>query len=595
MLLPTAALLLLLAAAPASDRLDEAIGADELLADVRWLADDEREGRGILHEGLDEAAEYAADHFGRLGLETFDAEGFDGYFHEFDHDYGATLDEAKTTLTVGGEAFEIGADFQPFGWSAEGDFSGPLAFAGYGASSPGNGHDDYANVDVAGKVVLVLRYEPFDVEGNSKFTGDDNYSPAAQFFVKAKQAADRGAKALLVVNPPDHGPEGMAGPAPVGDVRRRADIPAFHVTQAAAERLLAAANLPPLAELQASVDATGPASAVTDLEVSGGWDAEPRALPLKNVVAYLPGAIEDEYVVVGAHYDHVGHGEYGSGAPGEIHNGADDNASGTAGVLEVAEALALRAKDGERPRRSVVFALFTAEENGLIGSAALVRDFPVPLEDVVGMVNLDMIGRLREETLYVGGADSGRGLGEIVDRIAADSPLDTSPIEGMGGASDHANFVGRRIPSVFLHTGLHPEYHRPGDDADLINAEGLAEVTRFAEALTLAIADADREALAFQTPPSPAGNRVRLGVRLAEGLTVGEVVEGSVADAAGVLAGDRIVKLGDADVTDARDLLTLLGNHDFGDATSLTVARDGEETALPIVFAAPSTRPTARP
>lgn len=586
--------------------LTEEITPEELHASVAWLADDAREGRGLLTEGLDEAAEFAATHFAALGLEKPEGGGFDRYFQAFDVPFGRELIEEETSLSGEGVVpMEAGVEFIPYDWSNPGEFEGEFAFAGYGISN--EEYDDYADIDVKDKVVLVLRYEPHDAEGNSRLTGTEQKSAAAQFFVKARAAERAGAKALLIVNPPNFGPESDEL-AEFGRGRRRTDLPVFQVTQEAANALLEAAGLPRLVELQERIDSTGePASQLGNgLVVSGGWAAKDRVKETRNVAGILRGKKADEYVVLGAHFDHVGRGEYGSRHDGNaIHNGADDNASGTAAVLEVAETLALEAKAGNPPERSVIFVLFTAEELGLIGSEHFVRKSPVPTEQMVGMVNLDMVGRIRDETLFVGGQGTANHLQPTINRLFEESPLSMEPMDGSyDSRSDHANFIRRDIPSIFLFSGMHPQYHGPEDDVGLINFEGLADTAQLAKQLVTAMTVASEDELAF-TRPAPRGAQAdgpRLGVRVGEatsGVGIADVAEGSAAAQAGIQQGDILVSLDGKALNGIDDLRAALGDVDTANPVPAIILRGNRYLNVDVDFSAQSpttpTTPTTRP
>ena len=579
--------------------MSEEIEPAEVIAAIEWLSDDARMGRSLLNDGRDAAADFIATQFKAIGLQEPDADDFDGYFQSFDVGMGRQPVPEETTLAAEGvDDLKVGEGFEPFGWAAEGEFEGELVFGGYGIDTPN--YKDLEGTDVKGKVVLMFRYEPHDEEGNSRLTGTDNRSPAAQFFRKVANAEEAGAAAVLIVNPPKFGPEGDVLP-PTGGGRRRATggIPAFGITQAAANELLAAAELPDLATLQDEIDSTGePASqAGNGLVVRGQSKSEDTVAIGKNVVGILPGKNADEFVVVGAHFDHVGHGEYGSGdSSGAVHNGADDNASGTSAVLEIAEAFAMEAKNGNVPERTLVFALFDAEELGLLGSRHLVEHMPVPTDEIVGMVNLDMIGRLREDTVYVGGANTVPGLQKTLDAMFEASPLKSEIMDSsFDGRSDHANFIRNDIPAIFLFTGLHPEYHGPDDDAPLINEEGLAQIATMAKELMVAMSEGDRETtLKFQGPQqanAQASRPNRAGSRM--GVTFGDsdnggVLLASVDDAesamakAGLEDGDVIVAFDGDPVNSQRDLFraATFASRSGVDSAKLIVLRDGEYMTL---------------
>ena len=452
----------------------------QLRDDVAWLADDARTGRGIGTPGLDASGDYLAQRFKDLGLQPLPS--LDGYFQSFDYVFGSELVADKTGLVAdGGAALKAGVDFEPLGWSTAADFKGPLIFGGYAIDSDRYKYDDFAGLDAKGKVVLCLRYEPHDADGKSRLTKSDRFSREASLVAKARAAENAGAVALLIVDPPLHH-EGGDVLMDMGSTERQvAGIPVFHLKHAAADDLLKADGLPDVRELQASIDKAGkPASAAGNgLVVGGGFDTADRTVRLRNVVAVLPGERADEYVAVGAHYDHLGYGAYGSNdGEGRVHNGADDNASGTSVVLAAAEAFA---KSDVRPPRSIIFICFTGEEIGLVGSDHFVKNCPVPTAQIAAMLNLDMVGRVRDEKLSVGGMGTAAVLPQIVARADAGSPLETSDLGHLfDDRSDQASFIAAGIPSLFLFSGMHADYHAATDDVALVNFDGLAQVARFA-------------------------------------------------------------------------------------------------------------------
>lgn len=582
-----------------------AISVEQIEKDVRWLADDARQGRGILTPGLDEAADYIAKRFEELGLKPID--GLEGYFQPFERDFGQELNTEKTTLFAkGAEGLKLGEDFNPLSWSTPGQFEEELVFAGYGITSERYDWDDYADVDVEGKVALVLRYEPHKEGGQSFFTNSEQFSPEAALFAKARDAEEAGAKALLIVDPPMHHEEDVEL-MEFGTGRQRADIPVFHVTREAANKLLAAAGLEDLEALQKEIDeSAAPASEETALEVSGGLEAEQRTVNVKNVIGLLPGKKADEYIVVGSHYDHVGLGSYGSSSGfGEIHNGADDNASGTTAMLALAEAFAKR---GEKPERSIVFVAFTAEEIGLVGSAYMTDNPPVPLEETVAMVNMDMVGRVRDDTLFVGGMDMAPAYRGMLEEADERSPLKLDDMgSAFGGRSDHANFNRKKIPSIFFFSGLHEEYHKPTDDADLVNFEGIAQASRLAYEVIEELTIISREELTFTEPggremmedqpttrrgadQQETPRRVRLGVMPSleqsdePGVLVSAVSENTPAAAAGLRPGDRIIRVNDREITSLEDLQGALVEAEPGDKATIVVKRDGTDVRIEVTF-----------
>ena len=330
---------------------------------------------------------------------------------------------------------------------------------------------------------------------------------------------------------------------------------------------------------------------------------QPWELPTRNVAAILPGrdpTLRDEFVVVGAHFDHLGRATSGALDPGAgdaIRNGADDNASGTAAVLELARLLARRP-----PARSVVFVAFSGEELGLLGSQHFVEHPPVPLEDMRAMLNFDMVGRLRDDRLIVYGVASAAELPAIVDSANVAPRLAISAVGDGFGPSDHSSFYAKGIPVLHFFTDLHEDYHRATDDAPLVSAAGMARVVDFAERIVRDIADRaapltyQRSAAPVASGPASNSNRVYLGTipdmaaGEGTGLRITGVTPGSPGDAAGLRAGDIVVELGGKAVTDLYSYTDALYARSPGDVVTIVVLRDGQRVTLEATLAARSGR-----
>jgi hypothetical protein len=475
----------------------------QLAADVAWLASDDRDGRLTGSAGAEASADYIAARYRGLGLAPLPKLG---YRQAFSFPWRTSIRD-HTALAIGDRVLRLQQDFVPYAFSGLGEFSGRPAFVGYGVVSEQYHYDDYANVDVKGRVVIALRYEPHDiVSGKSRFKGRE-FTAAATLEAKVAAARAHGAAALLQVTPPHHHPKEPPLPkfASEGGRSFEAPIPVLSITSAVADKLLRV----PISGLQAAIDVWGePMSfAFDDAVINGTVDLEIGDLRGTNVAAILPGVgpHANEFVVVGAHYDHLGRGLLFSRKPDsdEIHNGADDNASGVAAMLSVAQ----RLKDQRLPR-SILFVAFSGEEEGLRGSQAFVADPPVPLDRIVAIVNLDMVGRVQNQALWVGGGTTRADFSRMLAGADHRSPLQLSDLgeEGMG-QSDHASFAAVRIPGLFLFSGMHPQYHRPDDDVKLINFEGLNAVADLASDLVQRIAAAPREPFVDQPKPRPMGTR----------------------------------------------------------------------------------------
>jgi len=519
------------------------LSAERLRADVSYLASDELLGRDIGGDGIAAAEEYIAAVFADAGLEPLPGEsdfflefplyrrGYDseGTFLEVRQERSGQADGAPSGAVLR-EAL-LGEDFRPLYFSGYGRWEGPLVFAGYGITAPEYGYDDYEGLDARGKVVLVLRHEPNENDPESVFAGTE-LTRHALFTEKAEAARRNGAVGLLVVTDPlNHAPgddlraEGVFSlDASLGDggffSDRMTGFPAIHVSRELVDSLLGEDGR--LEQMQTAMDSGEKPSAWPVAWASGpivvsvavAVDEEVETIRCRNVAAFLEGAdpeLKGEIVVVGAHHDHIG---AFAGNVDVIYNGADDNASGTAGVLELARAFARRGP----ARRSIAFVTFSAEEKGLFGSQALVdRWRPGPngtpgglAGEIRCMLNLDMIGRNPEEPVGVvnasaelrrlleaadaEGARGGEGAAEGAERRGgADAPRGSLPLlplrfrgAARGTASDADPFQRRGIPAVFMTTGLHEDYHRVTDHAELIEYERMKRILelcyRFLEA-----------------------------------------------------------------------------------------------------------------
>ena len=573
------------------------IDSAALARDVTWLADPARTGRGVGTPGNAASAEFIAARMKEIGLAPGGASG--SFLDPFEAPVDARL-RGENALEIAGRAFALSSEWQPFTFSDDADVKGELVWAGYGITAPALGHDDYAGLDVKGKVVLVAAHVPRESDPASPFR-DPRAFQLGEWRYKAMNARDHGAAAMLAVRDDWNHP----GPDEIapwqGHVSSRAGVAAARVTARALR--------------EAGVDVARLAGAV---ERGGAPGGRPLGLPVRlavgiaqetartaNVIGLLPGSGApggraaasgaSRCVVVGAHYDHLGFGGEASLAPGvhAVHPGADDNASGVAALLAVARAMAADAQ----PRRNVAFVAFSGEELGLLGSARFVKRPPpgCELDAVQLMVNLDMVGRPQHGTVYVEGADTAAGGRARVARLAAEPPAIRLELAFGGdgyGPSDQTSFYARGVPVVFLFTGAHADYHRPSDTADKIDPQGLREVARLAYRTASAAAEDAQRYVVVKTPPPPgshAGARERgsgygaylgsipdFGEHAERGVLLTGARPGSPAEKAGLRAGDLLVKLGGATVASLEDLALALRAHRPGDVVELEWTRGAE-------------------
>ena len=563
-----------------------------LLEQVKTLAAPDMEGRASGTTGAERAARHIETELQRLGLRPGGDDG--GWRQGFTVPTGIRLGEGNALGIVAPSprALRLGRDFVPLTVSADGGWDGDVVFAGFGITAPDVGWDDYGGLDVRGRLVLVVEGEPRRADPGGPFRRPDAYHYAERSH-KVINAREHGAAGVLLVAHPDRA--GAALPALTG-LGQPWSIFALAVSHETADALLAPAGLT-LAAATAGVE-TGPAPksfAVAGVRASVSVALVRERGRAANVVGILPGRdarLRDETIVIGAHYDHLGRGGEGSLAPdalGAVHHGADDNASGVAAVLGLARAFAAA---GGAPR-TLVFVAFAGEEMGLLGSTHYVRHPARPLDRTVLMLNLDMVGRLRERTVYVGGVDGGSGLRELVSAHAGGLTL---VLRGDPfGPSDHTAFYSAGRPVLFLFTGAHADYHRPSDTWDKINGAGLAEVTAFAARVVDAVASATTPPayVRMSAPPSSVrggygpffGVVPEFGERETGGVRVGDVRAGSPAEAAGVRAGDVIVTFAGMTVTTLQDFSFALRSRRPGDRVDVVVVRDGAERRFQAVLA----------
>jgi hypothetical protein len=558
------------------------------LQDIKALTTPAMEGRGDGTKGLTRAERLIEKRFQSLGLKPA---GANSYAQPFTVITGAKLKSNNhLTVEISGakKALKPNQDFVPFSFSSSGSVSGSVVFVGYGASAEEFQYDDYAGVDVKDKIVVVLRYEP---TGFAQKSGNQGLTQHSQLITKAINARNHGAKAIVLVNGKlGEGEEDLltrfgsvSGPENVG-------IPFIQVKNAVAESWLQAAGKS-LAELQNQINASSkPASlALPDnLRLALNVSIENTRATVKNVLAYLPGKT-DEYIIIGAHYDHLGRGNFDSLAPsqiGQIHPGADDNASGTAGVLELARLFAPMQRE---LRRGILFASFAGEELGLLGSAAWVKAPTLPLDKAVAMINMDMIGRIKDEKVFIGGTGTGSTFKALLEAAQSKSALKPEYSAGGYAASDHTSFVAKKIPVLFFFSGLHSDYHKPSDTWDKINAPGAAQVLDLVANIGAELVTAgERPAFVNVVEDRPAagtgggrgygpyfGSIPDFG-QTENGVKFADVRPGSPAAKAGLKAGDVLVQFGDKPIKNLYDFTDALRRSKVGDVVEVKVLRDGQ-------------------
>jgi len=576
------------------------IDPDRYLAEVKYLASPELKGRGTGDPGLEKAARYIERQFRAAGLQPLSQ----GYFQKFPVTTKARLGPRnRFEFSENGrrKTLRVQQDFIPFNFSASGKLAGGVVFAGYGITAPEYHYDDYAGLDVRGKLVLVLRHEPQENDEKSVFLGK-LLTQHALFWTKAANAKRHGAAALLVVGDPVHHPGDrdelwkfgrFAGPMDAG-------IPAMQVKVAVAEEWLAASGKK-LDQVAEAIDKDlQPRSFALpgSIEVHAEADLRREVKTVRNVCGFLPGA-SDEYVVIGAHYDHLGLGDQNSLAPsqaGQVHPGADDNASGTAGVIELARWFGSQPKQ----KRGLLFLAFAGEELGLLGSRYWVDHPELDQGKAVAMINLDMIGRVRDHKVYVGGAGSGTTFQTLLDRVLPQHNLKADGISGAeAGASDHASFLSKQTPALFFFSGLHADYHKPSDTWDKIDAPDAAQLLAAVAEIATGLADEpDRPRFVKSAVPNPGamgepgagrgygawfGSVPDFG-QTGKGVKFADVTPGSPAANAGLRAADVLVEFDGAPVGNLYDFTYALRAKKPGDRVVVKVLRGAETVSATVTL-----------
>jgi aminopeptidase YwaD len=688
-LLPLVVLVLVSPAALAQQKTSDRNVPDveRLRAHINYLASDKLEGRRTGTPGAEEAARYVAEEFMRYGLRPSASANCDKpvdcYMQEFPYVAGVELGRGNTmtlaTLAADGSPqvtpatldLRAGEDWMPLGFSASARVeSAPVVFVGYGITDAGQNYDDYKGAGVKDKIALAFSGTPDGDNPHGRFTR------SGELRFKAAAARAAGAKALVVIASEENFKDDKLARLKYDNAGGDAGLPVVAVSRQAAAKILGAGGITQLAAVEKTVREWGSTShtepntgdwltrlklrAPEGIALSITTDIVRKNAPAANVVGVLEGSdpkLRDEVIVIGAHYDHLGRGGEGSLAPreGEIHHGADDNASGTAGLLELAR---LFSQERERMRRTIVFVAFGGEEEGLIGSSYYVEHSARPLEQTVAMINMDMVGRLKDDALTVGGVGTSPQWREWIRKAndgykvtvnpsavggAQQNPVadgaprergasqdsskqakqasrsqktkDETPVVITGtdgrtvatatpaalftlrlnedgyGPSDHSSFYSKKIPVLFFFTGAHEDYHKPSDTADKINYEGEAGVLQFVREIVYDLQAADTRpafTLAKSEPNSRSnGFRVYLGTipsyaDSSDGLKLDGVREGSPAEAAGLKAGDRVVKLAGRDVRNVYDYTQALSEMKAGQQYEVEVVREGQRLTLKI-------------
>jgi len=563
---------------------------------VKLLADPALEGRGIGTHGLDSAGVFIASEMKKSDLEPCGDNGT--YFQSFEVTTGVTVGE-PAGLQGGGIDIRTGDEFQPLGFSTSGTVREPVVFAGYGITASGYDYDDYAGLDARDKLVLVFTNEPGEMDSTSKFDGNVN-TPYAELRTKAINAREHGALGLLVVNGPRyHAGEPLRPPRSDGGGYMSSGLLAATISERAAAALMARAKTQ-LADAQMAIDrGEKPHSFALGESATVTVTLKRTRATIRNVLGTIRGRDTTRTLVIGAHYDHLGYGQEGSLAPDSHlpHLGADDNASGVAAMLGVARTEGARLRAGQPPEHTLIFCAFTGEEAGLLGSGHFVEDPPRPLESVDAMLNMDMVGRLRDNKLMVMGVGTATELPAMVTAAnQSTAKFDLKTGQDGYGPSDHSSFYKKQIPVLFLFTGAHADYHKPSDTWDKINYPGLARVSAYAGALFDSL-DARPRLHYLQAKSDSSTGRIAGGggygsylgtipdyMQTEGGVLLSGVRAGGPADLGGLKGGDVIVGFDGVKIDNIYDYTYALRSRKPGQSVRIMIKRGNQSLDLTVTL-----------
>lgn len=561
------------------------ITADEILQHINYLASDELEGRFTGSKGEKLAAEYIVKEFESYGLKPFFN---DSYFQKFPFIEDVVLTENNhLSLTIKDKSYtpEMNKDYRTAPFSGKTNLTTEVVFAGYGISAPMFNYDDYEGLDVTGKFVLVMRNHPESDSAESKF------ERFASLRAKSANAKDKGAAGILLLNENIFYPKSDELISLKYDgAPAMKDFAVIHLTKNFADIIFSALGKDyKLIQSEINKNKTPASFELKDVRISVSTEIKEIQQFGHNVAAILESEnpqYSDEYIVIGGHYDHLGYGQTGSrytGSPMPIHNGADDNASGTTGILELAEKFS---SIRERINRNIIFIAFSGEELGLLGSNYFANNPPVSIEKMVAMLNMDMIGRVTDNNLTIIGTGTSSIWKELIEKNNSYGFKLTLNDDGWGG-SDHTAFTTKNIPVLFFFSGIHTDYHMPNDDPEFINSKGEEDVVKFIHDIILDVdgrnVKPDFVKVQPQTRPDMRGrSKVKIGTvpefgYNGEGYKISGVTEGSSADKAGLLGGDIIIMFNDKTVSNIYDFMNAMSGLKEGDFVNCKVKRGEEE------------------
>jgi hypothetical protein len=574
------------------------ISKDDIIKHVKYLASDDLEGRFPGTNGDKLAEKYIIKEFESYGLKPAVEKGF---LQPFDMVTALRLGDKNyfnTTINGATTRYQEGHEYVPYGFSESKIASGELVFVGYGITAPELGYDDYKDkngnlIDVKGKIVVLMRYTPP--------SSDPHNNPFAKYEstrFKILPAREGGAAGMILINGYDGDPDDKLAKLRFDNSLSGAGIPVINAKRNIIEGIMTAAGYN-LKDVEKGINESGKPNsfAITGAKAEFLTDVVQEKITTNNILGKIEGSdaqLKKETIVIGAHKDHLGYGmQYGSLYEGNdhlIHNGADDNASGTSAVLELAQKFA---SNKELTKRTVVFMLFNGEEAGLLGSAYFTKSKLFQDMNVTAMINLDMVGRLSDNKLNIGGTGTSSLWSNLIDSLNKTYNFNLNKTPDGFGPSDHASFYSQNVPVLFFFTGNHPDYHKPSDDWDKINGAGEESITKMVYDIAITMANLpgkiDFIKVVTSNENKTMGNiRVYIGTipdysSQAEGMEITGVKAGSPAEKGGLQAKDVIIKFGKHDIKNVYDYTYALAEYKPNEEVDVVVKRNGETVTLKVV------------
>ncbi|MBK8981755.1 MAG: M20/M25/M40 family metallo-hydrolase [Ignavibacteria bacterium] len=574
------------------------ITSSEIYQHIKYLSSDELEGRFPGTRGDILTSEYLINEFKKYDLKPYGENGYVQNFDVYTHVSLSGNNYFKTSLDGSEKEYIIETQFTPLGFSGNGTASGQMVFAGYGISAADQNYDDFKDkdgneIDIKGKVLVIMKYSPGGSDPHSN--PFEKYEALRQ---KTQIPKERGAAGIIFINGPSTGDDDKLTGLKFDRVLQNAGIPVINCKREIIENILAKDGKD-LKKIQDDIDNSKSSNSfvIKNSYASFETNIEPVKAVTDNVIGLIEGndpVLKNEVIVIGGHKDHLGYGLYGSlysGNDKQIHNGADDNASGIAGVLELAQKFSSVRKD---LKRSILFICFGAEEAGLIGSAYFTNSKLFEDLNVVAMINMDMVGRLSDDKLIIYGTGTSPIWNDMLDKFNSNYNFNLTKTPDGLGPSDHSSFYVKDVPSLHFFTGTHGEYHAPPDDVEKINAEGQLRIMDY-------IYDIVRDLDVSSSKPeftkvvvtennekrSMGSVKIYVGTipdysYTGEGMKISGVKQGGPAETGGMQAGDIIVKFGNTEVKNIYDYMFAMGGFKPGDEAEITVLRNNEPVVLKV-------------